>query len=72
MANRKTQQLYRVSSPCMDDHHFKKEELEPVGETSKVCSQMVLKCLYLARSGRPDVLWYVNKLARAVSKCQSM
>ena len=29
---------------------------------------MVLKCLYLARIGRPDILWSVNKLARAVTK----
>ena len=30
---------------------------------SKVCSQIVLKCLYLARIGRLDILWSVNKLA---------
>ena len=35
---------------------------------SSVCSQIVLKCLYLARIGRPDILWSVNKLARAVTK----
>ena len=34
----------------------------------KVCSQIVLKCLYLARSGGPDILWSVNILARAVTK----
>ena len=65
LANKKGEQLYKVSSPCLDDHHFKKEELESVGELSKVCSQIVLKCLYLARIGRPDVLWSVNKLARS-------
>ena len=27
-----------------------------------------MTCLYLARIGRPDVLWSVNKLARAVTK----
>ena len=58
-----TQQLYKVSTPCIDDHHFKEEELKSVGELSKVCSQIVLKCLYLARIGRPDILWSVNKLA---------
>ena len=35
---------------------------------STVCSQIVLKCLYLARIGRPDILWSVNKLARSVTK----
>ena len=33
---------------------------------SNVCSQIVLKCLYLARIGRLDILWSVNKLVRAV------
>ena len=26
---------------------------------SSVCSQIDLKCLYLARIGRPDILWFV-------------
>ena len=68
LANRTTQQLYKVSTPCIDDHHFKKEELKSVGALSNVCSQIVLKCLYSARIGRPDILWSVNKLARAVTK----
>ena len=59
----KVEQLYTVSSPCLDDHKFKQEELESVGEFSQVCSQFVLKCLYLARIGRSDILWLVNKLA---------
>ena len=63
-----TQQLYKVSTPCIDDHQFKEEELKSVGELSKVCSQIVLKCLYLARVGRPDILWSVNKLARSITK----
>ena len=69
LANKKTEQPCKVSSPCLDGHHFKKEELESVGELSKVCSQLVLKCLYLARIGRPDILWSVNQLARSVTKC---
>ena len=63
-----TQQLYKVSSPCIDDHHFKEEEMKSVGELSHVCSQNVLKCLYLTRIGRPDILWSVNKLARSITK----
>ena len=39
-----------------------------VGELSQVCSQIVLKCLYLARIGRLDILWSVNKLARSITK----
>ena len=66
--NRTTQQLYKVSTPCIDDLHSKEEELKSVGELSKVCSQIVLKCSYLARIGRPDILWSVNKLARSITK----
>ena len=69
LANKTTQQLYKVSTPCIDDHHFKKEEeMKSVGELSQVCSQIVLKCLYMARIGRPDILWSVNKLARSITK----
>ena len=42
--------------------------MKSVGELSKVCSQIVLKCLYLARIGRPDILWSANKLARSITK----
>ena len=65
LANKTTQQFYKVATPCMDDHQFEEEENESVGELSTVCSQFVIKCMYLARVGRPDTLWSVNKLARA-------
>ena len=68
LANKTTQQLYKVSTPCIDDHHFEREELKSVGELLKVCSQIVLKCSYLARIGRSDILWSVNKLARPITK----
>ena len=38
-----------------------------MGELSKVCFQIVLTCLHLARIGRPDISWSVNKLARAIT-----
>ena len=68
LANKTTQQLYKVSTPCIDDHHFKEEKTKSVGELSQVCSQIVLKCLYLARIGRPDILWPVNKLTLSITK----
>ena len=63
LANKTTQQLYKVSTPCIDDHHFKEEEMKSFGELSQVCSQIVLKCFFLARIGRPDILWSVFKLS---------
>ena len=68
LANKATQQFFKVATPRTDDHQFKDEENESVGELSTVCSQIVLKCLTLARIGRPHVLWSVNKLALAVTK----
>ena len=68
LANKTTQQLYKVSTPCLDDHHFKEEELKSVGELSTVCSQIVLRCFFLARIERPDILWSVKQLARSMTK----
>ena len=68
LANKTTQQLYKVSTPCIDDHHFKEKETKSIGELSNTCSQNVPKCLYLARTGRLDILWSVNKLARSITK----
>ena len=46
LTNRTTQQLYKVSTPCLDDHHFKEEELKSVGEIVKRmlsnCSEMLI------------------------------
>ena len=68
LANRTTDKLHNVSTPCLDDHQLKNEDLETMGELSEVCSRIVLKCLYLALIGRPDILWTVNHLARHVTK----
>ena len=68
LANKTVEQLYNVSSPCLNDHQFKQEELESVAEVSEVCSQIVLNSLYLARIGRPVIVWSVNKLASSVTK----
>ena len=67
LASRSTQQFFQSrKNPCIDNHQFKEEEMGSVGELSKVCSKV--KCLYLARVGRLDILWSVNKLARAIAK----
>ena len=49
LANKKVEQLYKVSSPCLDDDLCKQEELESVVEISQVCSHNFWECLYLAR-----------------------
>ena len=65
---KKNEQFFKVATPCMDDHRCKEEENASGGDLSTVCSQIVLKCLYLARAGRPDILWSVNKPARVGPK----
>ena len=60
LANSTTQQLYKVSTPCIDYHHFKEEELKSVGELSQVCSQIVLKMLIFGTDWRPGILCPVN------------
>ena len=68
LANKTIQQLYKVTTPCLDNLQFIEEELKSVGDLSKASSQIVLKCLCLARIGRLDILWSVNKLARSITK----
>ena len=36
LANKKTGQLHKVSSPCLDDHQIKKEELEKTVNCHKI------------------------------------
>ena len=68
LSNKTTQQFCKVSTHCIDDHHSNEEEMKSVIELSPVCSQTVLKCLYMARIGRPDILCLVNTLARSITK----
>ena len=45
LANKTTQQLYKVSVPCIDDHHFKEEDMKSVRELLQVCSPSCAKML---------------------------
>ena len=59
---------FQSRDAIIDNHQFKEEEMGSVGEMSKVCSQIGLKCLCLATIGRPDIFMSLNKFARAVTK----
>ena len=68
VANKTTQQLHKVATPCLDDHLFQEEEIGPVGELYTVCSQIVLKCLSLAGIARPDIFCLrTNLLVRSLN-----
>jgi len=60
--------LKQVETPCIDDHMLQPEDFEKPGKLAPVAARIVLKFLYLARMGRPDLYWTVNVLARAVTK----
>ena len=66
--------IKRLNKFSKSQHHAwmtinsKKKKMGSFVELFTVCSQIVLKCLHLARIGRPDKLWSVNKLARAITK----
>ena len=65
LANKTTAQFIKVATPCMDDHQFKEEEK---GEMSTVCSCCSEMSIFGSCIGRPDILWSVNKHARAATK----
>ena len=67
LANETTQQLYKVSAPCIDDSTSKKKK-QNLLESCQMYALIFLNCLYLARIGRPDILWSVSKLARCITK----
>ena len=69
LANKTTQQLYKVSTPCIDDHHFKEEETKSVGELSTTCSLNCSEMLIFGKELEDLIyLWSVNKLARSITK----
>ena len=55
LANKTTQQLYQVSTPCFDDHHFKEEELKSVGE---IVTWMLSNCSEMLIFGTNWKTWY--------------
>ena len=68
LAHKTVDEVHKVSTPCLDDHQVKREDMTIVGQFSESCSQTVLTCLSLARLGRPDLLWTVYVQSRKCVK----
>ena len=60
--------LTSVATPCIDDHMLQDTDFTHEGVLCLEAARIVLKSLYVARMGRPDLLWAVNSLARCVTK----
>ena len=56
---------FRISVWMIINSNRKKSNLL---ENCQKFAHKLFKCLYLARIGRPDILWSVNKLERSVTK----
>ena len=64
--------MYKVSTPCLDDHPLKMEEQESVGEVSKKLTDCLINaCIWHEVVGR-DILSSVNKLAKSCHKMDLM
>ncbi len=68
LSGKKAESLKHVATPCIDDRLIAPEDFVSKGLLSPVASRIVLKCLDLARIGRPELLWAVNALARDVHR----
>ena len=60
--NKTTQQLYKVSTPCNDDHQLKEEEMKSVGELSK---NMLTNCskMLILRHELEDLIFYGQNIS---------
>ncbi len=55
--------LKHVATPCLDDNHLQPEDFVAKGVLDHNASRVVLKFLYTARHGRPEIYCTVNTLA---------
>ena len=52
----------------MDEHQVSPDDSRCTREMVPIYAQIAVKCQHLARTGRPDLLWTVNMLARSVTE----
>ena len=53
LANRTTQQLHKISTPCIDDHHFKEEEIR-----GRIVKSMLSNGSEMLKLGTNWTTWY--------------
>ena len=67
-ANQTTEQLYKVTTPCMDDHQSKEEENMDQWQNYLLFARTLFWNVFFSHVLVDWYLWSVNKLARAVTK----
>ena len=55
LANKTTQQLHKVATPCLDDINSKKKNWALLEKCQKFAIDLSSKWLYLESTGRPDI-----------------
>ena len=70
LAKKNVSSLQQVSTPCMDDHLQPRRNYETSAELCASCAQIVHKCCFLERNGRPDSLWSVKYSGKVSSKME--
>ena len=66
LIQRQVSELRHVATPALEDHFLPPEDSVEPGKLAPISARIILKCLYLARIGRPGLLFAVNVLARKV------
>ena len=72
LAGKELGKLKQYDTPCIDDHQLKPEDFELKGQVSETAANIVLTVLYLARIGRPDLLWTVNAVTKWTLACDKL
>ena len=70
LAKKSVSHLKQVGTPCVYDHQLKHDDFEVVGEMALLYGQIWMTGIYLARIGRPDILWTADTHATAVAKIE--
>ena len=68
LANKEVEQLCKVQVLAWMIINSSRRNRNQLEKCQKYAHKLSWNCLYLARIGRPDILWSVNKLARSVTK----
>ena len=65
------EELSTFSKPCIDDHHFTKDDIEIVGELADTCAQIVFLKNSILRTNR-SIRHFVDRQKSISSSCHKV